>query len=989
MRDRNGNQSSPGKHPFPNAPGGHPVIFELRLGIGLLASVLVILLNGCEPKNTANKLERAEKLLTAGEIQEAKKTASEISRDDIQWAAAQFLLGTIEWNEGSQQKACEHFDQIPSNGDYKSLQAAELAAGYYLKNCQLSKAAEKLEYVVRENPESDSLRATLATILVVGGRRSRADVHLMHLLRKGRIELKELVLLTQPNRLPPESDTFLQCRDKSNNDAMTNYAMASLAMANKQLESAISQLRTAVAVSPGFVEAQAMLGELLLNMDVARFEGWMGELPDDVINSPDVWFVRGLYSRRTGQLRPAIRCFWETIKKDPLHRRAMYQLGQCLSGLDLAASQDFSGRSDSMAACEVITERVLIDHGQKTEEFQQLIRILMDSGRQFEAAAWIQQVGDDRAVNRIPQETLDLLTGLRGLSKPRFTIESDLAKKHDYSSFPVPKLSGDLSSRSQSSSKLQRQISFSDSASARGLQFTYHHSPESRSGRVRVFESTGGGTGVLDFDEDHRPDVFLTQGEKWPHGHDRPQGSIELHDCLFRQYGTGFVDVSAAAGINPEDGYGQGCSAGDFDNDGFQDLYVANIGTNRLLANNGDGTFSDVTRDANIFGSSWTTSCLILDLNGDSHPDLYDVNYLSGNAIHRVECGESECSIRNFQGAEDLVQISNGDGTFRVISNATPKENSKGLGLSALYPSSSDLPSLFIANDQVPNYFLIPHGDGTYTDEAGLRGVAVNVDGRPTACMGVAAGDVNGDQRQDLFVTNFESEANCLYLQTDDGFFFDSIRGTGLMAAGIPYVGWGTQFFDADNDCLLDLAVANGHVADFGKQGRQYFMPTQFFRGKGNSEFEEIPASDLGLPFEKLILGRSLAVLDWNLDGRQDFLISPVGTPAMLITNETKPPGHFIRFKLHAKNTARDSQGATVSLETIDSRLWQQLNGGDGYQTSNEKKLHFGLDHRESVKAIVVSWPSGAKDTFQIRHGVDKTYDLVEGKGIFHYAESQ
>ncbi len=228
---------------------------------------------------------------------------------------------------------------------------------------------------------------------------------------------------------------------------------------------------------------------------------------------------------------------------------------------------------------------------------------------------------------------------------------------------------------------------FTDRASELGLKFTYFQGPDQQTGGVRIFESTGGGTGVIDLDLDGWPDLLLPQGEEWPPGSDQPIPSPTYRDQLFRNRNGRFEEITDISGLDDNDAYSQGCSAGDFNNDGFPDLYIANIGRNQLLLNNGDGTFSDVTEESGISDKSWTTSCMIADLNADGSPDLYDVNYLEGERVYRVECRADRCSVRSFAGAPDQVLISQGDGTFTQVPNAVPQTDCKGLGIVTIFPA--------------------------------------------------------------------------------------------------------------------------------------------------------------------------------------------------------------------------------------------------------------------------------------------------------------
>jgi hypothetical protein len=259
-----------------------------------------------------------------------------------------------------------------------------------------------------------------------------------------------------------------------------------------------------------------------------------------------------------------------------------------------------------------------------------------------------------------------------------------------------------------------------------------------------------------------------------------------------------------------------------------------------------------------------------------------------------------------------------------------------------------------------------------------LSGLAVNNEGEANACMGVAAGDANGDGLLDLFVTNYKNEANNMFVQSDGGYFTDVIAGAGMRTSGFSYVKWGTQFLDADNDGRLDLAVTNGHVGDFEEPDVEYKMPSQFFYNAGNGEFRE--TSDSAGPFfaEKRF-GRSLATLDWNRDGRTDFAVSSIAAPASLLTNTTEEAGNFLALRLHAVTTARDAIGSLVTLVTPSGTIHQQLTAGDGYQATNERVLRFGLGGETQIDEILIEWPGGETQTLTAP-SINTLIEVVEAR---------
>jgi hypothetical protein len=486
-------------------------------------------------------------------------------------------------------------------------------------------------------------------------------------------------------------------------------------------------------------------------------------------------------------------------------------------------------------------------------------------------------------------------------------------------------------------------------------------------------EFTGGGVGAVDFDGDGRPDLYLPQGCDWP-----PDTNQRDHlDRLYRNIGAGFTDVTPSAGII-EPGFSQGVAAGDFDGDGFQDLYVANIGGNRLFRNNGDGTFRDVTTGSGIdvgpIADAWTISASLADLNGDALPDLYDVNYVQGERVYEMLCGEGDearaCSPTAFEGTPDRLLLNRGDGTFENATSVAGIDapNGTGMGIVAADFDSSGRLSLFISNDLQANHFYInrtsaSQGPPRFEEQALLNGLAYDRDGRPQACMGVAAGDADGDGLLDLFVTNYIRESNVLYRQSSDGLFSDETRVANLAVPSFAVLGFGTQFLDADLDGREDLVVANGHIDDFTHESLEYRMRPQFFRNLGG-KFEELPPATLGPYFAQKLLGRGLARLDWNGDGRDEFAVSHLQDPAALLTNTTAGTGQPLSIRLRARNSARDAIGTIVTVEAGEQRFVKQLTAGDGYAASNERKLVFGLDTRQKADRVSVRWPSGLSETF-------------------------
>ncbi|TXT36400.1 MAG: hypothetical protein FD138_994, partial [Planctomycetota bacterium] len=462
---------------------------------------------------------------------------------------------------------------------------------------------------------------------------------------------------------------------------------------------------------------------------------------------------------------------------------------------------------------------------------------------------------------------------------------------------------------------------------------------------------------------------------------------------LFRNMGGDhFVDVTAQSRLGDES-YTHGVTAGDYDSDGFQDLYVCNIGSNRLYRNCGDGTFQDVTSEAGLKGGGWSTSGLIADLNGDGLPEIYDVTYLAGREPFEHVCHDKQrdntprtCSPAVFQAEQDRLFLNRGDGTFEDISarSGIHAPDGKGLGIVAGDFDGSGRLSLFVANDTTANFLLVnltnsPSEPLKFIEQGVLAGCAFDLGGKAQASMGVAADDADGDGLTDLFVTNFYNEYNTLYRQLPGGVFSDVSNVARLKEPSLAKLGFGTQFIDGDLDGWPDLVVANGHVDDFRSHGIPFRMQAQYFANLGGGQFTELPAQQLGDYFQQELLGRGLARIDWNRDGREDFVVSNVNSPVCLVTNQTVETGHFLALQLRGVESNRDAIGAVVKVTVGRRTRTKQLTAGDGFQASNHRQLLFGVGDSVTVDELSVRWPSGREQSFRdVR--IDTEYLLIEGR---------
>ncbi|MCA9066420.1 MAG: VCBS repeat-containing protein, partial [Planctomycetaceae bacterium] len=523
-------------------------------------------------------------------------------------------------------------------------------------------------------------------------------------------------------------------------------------------------------------------------------------------------------------------------------------------------------------------------------------------------------------------------------------------------------------------------IRFEDHAEQRGLVFQYENGA---SDRKLITETIGGGVAIDDFDQDLLSDVFLPQGI--PVGSGRPLTTT--HDVLFRQTHNGrFHDVSRlanvcdAANASVQPGHGLGCTVADFDNDGFRDLFVCNLGVNHLYRNNGDGTFSLVESDAIGQSRECTSSAAFCDLNADGDPDLYVVNYVSDwNRVCKNADGlPATCDPRQFTGGQDRLYLNNGNGDFVDITDSAGIVNpdGKGLGVVVADMDQDGRPDLYIANDGVPNSLFLNRSDadGVSFVESGMQnGVAVGADGRSEAGMGIACADFDGNATPDLVVTNFYREPNRLYLNYGAALFRDQTHEWSLDAVSRETLGFGIQPIDVDLIGTTDLVIMNGDIDDYSSSGRPWKMKPQLLLNISNQRFSDV-SSSAGTVFQQAVLGRGLASGDLNQDGITDLIAVCHDRPVLLLTNLTPALPQAVSLKLTGTTGNRDSFGAVIQCQG-QRTLTYWVNAGDGYASSNSNWLTVPA---QAVERGVVIRSQHSEESVQISPETDRVM-LIEG----------
>ena len=927
-------------------------------------------------------LSHAERAMEAQDYEEAEAYAARrLARGPNRRAST--LAGYAAIAQGRVDQAIEHFQPMLLESDAEAIEVIVAVAELQFGKGNSTEAERLFKRALELAPDQVLARQKLAHLLTLQGRRRESLPIRFELLKSGEFTAEDLCMLGNPRALINNAEVAnFEASDPEN--PMWWLARARLAYRNSESHKATKLFRNIVTQLPGFIDGQAGLGLALLDSGTpAEFWNWHERVPPATENHADLWVVRGLWAQRHDQPEAAVRCFWEALRRESTYPLANYQLSVALIAMGSPEdAKPFEEQAVKLRRLAEVVERLFEEDRDDIRTMLMAAEQTEQLGRYWEAIGWHRLV-----LLRVPTCQQSLLATARlgrrlMAGTPRVLDAANPATNVDFSGYPLPKIPRPTETDSQSDvSEVAPTIRFEDMAKRSGLEFSYFNGEDLRTEGRRMFEFPGGGVAVLDYDLDGWPDIYFTQGCHWPRRDDQPV----LRDVLYRNLGDGrFRDVTEEAGLGDEL-FGQGVAAGDFNGDGFPDLCVGNVGPNRLYRNNTDGTFTEIAGMVALGGGRWTTSCLIADLNGDGISDVFHVNYLAGNTSEML-CRRI-CSPVQFDAEADCFLQGRGDGTFvdRTVEAGFNGSDGKGLAIAAFDIAGSGRLAVFVANDTTANFFYLndrPRGQSArFTESALLRGVAFDRDGRAQACMGIGVNDADGDGRLDLFIGNFYEEFNAFFEQMPGGFFADVSREKGLSEPSHSVLTFGVEFADLDLDGFQDIVATNGHVDDFRDKGMPYHMTPHVYHNRGG-RFVEI-SKTCGPFFQHVYLGRSVAVLDWNRDGKSDWVISHLDSPAALLENRTGPVGHHLALKFTGTVTERDAIGVTCWVTAAGRTMMQQIVGGSGYHASNEKQLLFGLGPATVVERIQIRWPSGLRQEFE-NVGADQTYRLIEGDDELH-----
>lgn len=943
---------------------------------------------GMEP--STDRIAMARNAVQTGDLPAAEKLLRQQMLENPDDAVALELSGDIAAQQQDLESAVMHYrEAIDRAGEKPAMLLLDKFAQATMMTGRPFDSMYTLQRASAEYPNNPQIRYDLAGLAAMLGMAEVAVPPLSWLARHGQGDAESLILLADPGRVEADEAMCQKALEKCPSDLRAHFSLARMEAADMNWRAVASRLEPVVKKHPDFVPAYALYGRALIELGQSeQVSKWRTQIPVGAEDSPTYWFAAGLWSREQGNVEEAARAFWEAVRRDePGQVEALNHLMTCLA--QIGRDEDAKQVADRIQDFAAMRDALATHHERKSRSQQsalQVAKAMMKLGRVWEAEAWARMAASlpDGKVASIREDYIAIrgkLTAQTPWQDPLVAIGNAVDLQDlpvaDWASVARPASSADRGKASE--------FRFQDQASQRKLIHTCEISPAAASEGHWIYQSVGGGAGVIDYDLDGWPDFALAMLDGQPLKND--SGS----NRLMRSLAGSFRDVGEAAGYR-DFGFAQGITVSDYNDDGFPDIFDSNIGVNRLFRNNGDGTFTDVTEQAGLRGEAgrgeaWTTSSAIADIDGDGYADLFEVAYCGGTSPYTSPCRSADsystCPPLHFEAEADHCWRGVGDGTFVDATAPWLEQLTPGRGLGLIVGNLDERTGLdvYVANDMTVNHLWSgadqEGSEFQLTELGAIRGLGSNGRSFSQASMGMAAGDPDNDGDIDLFLTHFADDHNTYYEQVSPGLWSDRSFPVGLAEPSMKLLGFGTEFADFDNDGGAELIVTNGHVDEVDREDIAYQMPAQLFQRARDGRWQQVDNEAIGEYFRRDHLGRALATVDANRDGRVDFLITHLYSPVALLINETDA-GRSIGLELRATASQRDAIGTTISMQVGTTKVNKQLLGGDGYMCTNQRRLSVGMGPAGQATDVEIIWPSGLHQSIpKLDAGQD--YLLVEG----------
>jgi tetratricopeptide (TPR) repeat protein len=926
------------------------------------------------PGSREDRLARADQFVEAGDAGNAAALLLQLLVVDPQDVEVLFRLASVRAAEGNLQEAIEYLAAIPEDHPEAGLPAIGQSADWYAQLQRYDEAEQRYRRVLELFPQAMEAHRQLAYLYNRQGRRHEAAVHVYELCRNGDVrqdELHSLIHLSDAMYDDPASPPG--SAGEVRYWPIGQAAEARKLFMERKYGEAVDRLHEAVVAGDVPPSIVAFYGRAAAEaQDEQRSRWWLDQVDAATREYSEYWAAVGLLLLSQGRHDEAARALLEAVDRDPTDRRSIARLRSVLETL---------GRVEEAARWEsrlnqlhgILLENNRIAHAATADvaSLASLADKLDAIDRSLEAVLWRSIAAYHQQLPR--SSVLALNQQLKQLVRAGEGYPSQATRlcHVDRDQFPLPRLESipdAAASRPASGTTEEARphpARFENIASEIGLEHAYQVASTPLAYGFSIYQSMGGAVAVIDYDLDGNADLYFTQG-----GADPPEFIGQQSNVLYRNLAGKLSDVKSFS-ATAERRYSTGVTSGDWNQDGFADLVVANIGANTMFLNNGDGTFRRASIDDRDDKALISSSLAMADLTGDALPDVFEVNYLHDPEVSRKprmnEAGQVVESLmpQEFRPGMDRVVVNQGSGppAFRNIGDAATDARA---GLGVIVGDFDHRPGneIFVGNDVYPNQWWTRDGDsGRWTDAAMLNGSAYGYDGSKTASMGIAAADFDRNGWLDFHITNFQDQNASLFLQ-DRGAYQDRNVQFGLAAASHSVLGFGTQAIDYDNDGKPDLVVANGHIENAVANHAAFEQPAQLFCNLG-SRFELVEVADASGYWSRNHLGRGLARVDFDRDGRNDFVVTHLGETSALLLNRTTTTNHWLQLCLRGVTSERDAIGARIELRAGGRELSEWVVAGDGFFSRNEPLVCFGLGDAARVEELRITWPTGQTQTFR------------------------
>ncbi|MEM8668785.1 MAG: FG-GAP-like repeat-containing protein [Planctomycetota bacterium] len=911
------------------------------------------------------EIESIEQLLENGDIASAEQKLKALLVRDPADAEVIFRLATLVAGRGDLAAGVELLESIPVDHPDAGLPALGQSAEWCFALDRFRDAEDRYKQILAVVPDAKQVHRALAYLYNRQGRRHEAATHLYALCQQADVlqdELHALIQWSDAMYTPPGTPVAASERPYY---PIGPEAEARRLFMEYKYQKAVDVLRESVVAGEQPSAVVALFGRAAAEaQDASAIEWWLANVDSSMQKHADYWAANGLLLSAENRLEESGRALIEALARDPTDFRSISRLRSVMESLGFKDEAiRLEERFKILESIARTNNRIVDASSPDVQAMTRMAELLDSVDRKLEASLWRLLAGFHQ---QLPQEELQKINTQWSAASVEWNSEAAISARIcrlDRDQFPLPKLESLQKSGSAKGILVtpnRKQLvpaSFVNRADQVQLSHTYQVAGAAQPRGFSVYQSVGGAVAVLDFDLDGLPDLYLAQG-----GCDPPSFVGESSNQLLRGLVDGTVDVTEVAEAS-EQRYSLGVTAGDWNQDGFVDLVIANIGTNTLLINNGDGTFRREAIDNRDDKNVMTTSLAMGDLTGDHLPDLFEVNYVDDPQISKRPKRNSAGDVTEtlmpkfFQPGLDRLIIGNAEGSPTFMDMGKIETDAKA-GLGVVVSDFDHQPGneVFVGNDVYANQWWRREVDH-WVDAAKITGCAYGFSGAKTASMGIASGDFDRNGWLDFHITNFQGESVSHYLN-QQGMYQDRNVQFGFSDVSQSVLGFGAQAIDYDNDGDLDLMVTNGHIEDSIASSAPFQQPAQFFVNRGD-RFELAKVDDPSGYWSANHLGRGLARVDWNRDGLSDVVVTHLGEPTALLINQTETENHWLQLKLRGVKSERDAIGARVELQIADQTITEWVMAGDGFFCRNEPVLNFGLGIERTVEQITIYWPSG------------------------------